>query len=126
MPCVATVFVLAYFDSRHPPRGPKAQTARMVLMQTKHFDRVSFTNEGGKPNGWHGGFQYDSNLHVMDIKFGSLGARPRWYRWKHDWRWTEMWSDALPSVRIRVLAIILLCCNDAILGEDDQAEYIIL
>ena len=81
MPVVYRVIVLSYVDTRHRPRGPKAQKSQLVLMAAPLTQCVGFVNEKGSKHGPHGSWSVEDGLLI--ITFSCLGGRlreaTRWY-----------------------------------------------
>ena len=81
MPVVYRVIVLSYVDTRHRPRGPKAQKSQLVLMMTPLTQWVGFVNEKGSKHGPYGSWSVDSGLLIITFSClgGCLREATRWY-----------------------------------------------
>ena len=84
MACCTAVMRFAYTDTRHCPKGPRAQVSELVLHR-EPTNEVEFTNEKGNHHGKHGSWflvkDPSDNMVGLCIEFSCSGGRLRNTMW---------------------------------------------
>ena len=130
MPLLATIVVLAYWDSRHPPRAPRPQVARIVLMASTWLRQVLFVNERGFVHGAHGTFAFVEEQHGRShlvVTFSCRGGVMR-----RNTRWVSFGSGGrgfrgidVPTARMEITHIVDLWVDMGLEDADDDAYILV-